>query len=138
MKSAILLQERSFKTKLSRKYMDYNDKVGKQLMTLYEVQAYLPLEPVNTMYTASKLEVICSWLANLFCLQCSSAIRFQWFYCGQDWYRSPSTVAITNTMRLLSAGHIARLFGYKICIQRVAEKTSWKMIMWKTGKESNY
>jgi xylose isomerase len=60
MKSAILLQERSFKTKLSRKYMDYNDKVGKQLMTLYEVQAYLPLEPVNTMYTASKLEVICS------------------------------------------------------------------------------
>jgi len=59
-KSAILLQERSFKTKLSRKYMDYNDKVCKKLVTLYEVQAYLPLEQVNTTYTISKLEVMCS------------------------------------------------------------------------------
>jgi hypothetical protein len=41
-------------------------------------------------------------------------------------------------MGLLSAGHIARMFGYKICTQSVAEKISWKMIMWKTGKESNY
>jgi len=48
--------------------MDYNDKVCKQLRTLYEVQAYLLLETVNTMYTTSKLEVMCSWLANLSCL----------------------------------------------------------------------
>lgn len=68
MKNAILLQERSFKTKLSRKYMDYNDKVCIQLGTLYEVQACLPLEPVNTMYTTSKLEVMCSGLANPCCL----------------------------------------------------------------------
>jgi hypothetical protein len=56
------------KQRLSRKYMDYNDKVCKQLMTLYEVKAYLPLEQVNTMYTTSKLEVMCSRLANLSCL----------------------------------------------------------------------
>ena len=41
-------------------------------------------------------------------------------------------------MQLSSAGHIARMFGYKTCIQHVAEKMRWKMIMWKTQKESNY
>ena len=35
MKSAILLQDRGYKTELSIKYGDYNDKVCKELRTLY-------------------------------------------------------------------------------------------------------